>query len=534
MRRSIALPILRRISSSTTTSQTYLINSKSHLLPPRPDLSSFSSAAFRENPPVYIYSSTFRSFSSEAADKNAAAGPNAENSKEEATSRLLSAELLKDPEVETLPVLQRLDLSFSHVTLSHPLILATLNGCPDAGRSVLGFLDWIKSRPNFELDDGVYSYVVDYLGRKKDFKAAHDVLVGGRGVIGAKTLESMVDWLVRAGRPSQTVSFFEKCEKEYGFTRNLDSLKLVVTKLCEHGFASYAEKMVKSLASEFFPDQYVCDMLIKGWCVDQKLDEAQRLAAEMYRGGFEIGTCAYNAILDCVCKLCRKKDPFRLQPEVDKLLLEMEQKGVPRDVETFNVLISNLCKIRQTHAAVGLFYEMGREWGCNPNATTFVTLIRSLYQAARVGEGDEMIDRMKSAGYGDALDTKTYYGFLKILCGIERIDHAVAVFEKMKQDGCKPGSKTYDLLMGRLVAHGRVDKANALSKEAASNGVAVDVKAYKLDPRLAKKKPAAAAATKEKKKRRETLPEKMARKRRTLKKIRLSYVKKPKGLRRAL
>lgn len=317
-------------------------------------------------------------------------------------------------------------------------------------------------------------------------------------------------------------------EKDYGFVRNRESFNLVVSKLCDHGFASYAEKMVKSLANEFFPDEYICDVLIKGWCVDEKLDEAKRLAGEMYRGGFEIGPMAYNAILDCVCKLCRKKDPFRLQSEAEAVLMEMDVAGVPRNVETFNVLITNLCKIRKTEDAMSLFYRMG-EWGCSPNETTFLVLIRSLYQAARIGEGDEMIDRMKSLGFGGALNKKEYYGFLKILCGIERIDHAMSVFEKMKGDGCEPGIKTYDLLMGKLVNHGRVDKANALFKEAEASGVPVTPKAYKLDPRYVKKPTAAV----KKEKKRETLPEKMARKRNRLKKIRLSFVKKPrKGMRR--
>ncbi|KAK4362311.1 hypothetical protein RND71_017552 [Anisodus tanguticus] len=353
------------------------------------------------------------------------------NEQETTTAQSLSSELVKELDAESLSIPQRLDLSFSHITLTPTLILTTLNISPDAGRTALGLFKWVKSKESFNLDDEVVSYFVDYFGRRKDFKAANDVVIEGLGIAGRKTLESMVDRLVRAGRPTQTVAFFENMEKDYGLVRDLDSLKLVVAKLCEHGFASYAEKMVKSLASEFFPDEYICDMLIRGWCIDGKLDGAQRLAGEMYRGGFEIGTSAYNGILDCVCKLCRKKDPFRLQNEAENVLLEMEEKGVPRDVETFNVLITNLCKIRKTEDALNLFYKMG-EWGCNPDETTFLTLIRSLYQAARV-------DRMKSAGFGDALDKKAYYDFLKILCGIERIDHAMSVFAKMKEYGCKPG-----------------------------------------------------------------------------------------------
>jgi pentatricopeptide repeat protein len=141
-----------------------------------------------------------------------------------------------------------------------------------------------------------------------------------------------------------------------------------------------------------------------------------------------------------------------------------------------------------------------------------------------------MIDGMRSAGYGSKLDKKAYYGFLKILCGIERIDHALSVFKKMKEDGCEPGIKTYDLLMGKLCAHNRVDRANALFNEAKKRGVPVEPKAYKVDPRYAKKKKVKVVKSSEKK--RETLPEKMARKRSRLKKIRLSFVKKPKRMMR--
>ncbi|XP_018824895.1 pentatricopeptide repeat-containing protein PNM1, mitochondrial [Juglans regia] len=439
----------------------------------------------------------------------------------------LSSELLKNPDSEPLPISQRLHLSFSHINPIPSLVLSTLNLCPDAGRTVLGFNHWLISKTSFTHTDETLSYFVDYFGRRKDFKAIHEVLVNGVGLAGPKTLESAIDRLVRAGRPTDVVSFFQRMEIDYGLKRDKESLLLVVEKLCGNGYASYAERMVKNLAKEFFPDERICDLLVKGWCVDGKLDEAKRLAEEMYRGGFEIGTMAYNAILDCVCKICREKDPFRLHSEAEKVLVQMDVHGVPRNVETFNVLITNLCKIRKTEDAMKLFYRMG-EWGCYPDETTFLVLIRSLYQAARVGEGDEMIDGMRSAGYGGKLDKKVYYGFLKILCGIERIDHALSVFKKMKEDGCEPGIKTYDLLMGKLCAHNRLDRANALFNEARKRGIAMEPTAYAVDPRYVKKKVKVVKSQKK----RETLPEKMARKRRRLKQIRLSFVKKPKRMMR--
>ncbi|KAK2438861.1 pentatricopeptide repeat-containing protein, mitochondrial [Trifolium repens] len=435
----------------------------------------------------------------------------------------ISSELLKESDSDPTSVAERLQLSFSHITPTPDLVLQTLNLSPEAGRNVLGFQQWLASNPKFTQTDETLSYFVDYFGRRNDFKATHKVLTGGGA--GSKTLLSAVDRLVRAGRPSQAVQFFEQMEKDYGLKRDRGSLKLVVEKLCLKGYASYAEKMTKNLAKEFFPDEEMCDLLVAGYCIDGKIEEARRLAEEMYRGGFELGVRAYNAMLDCICKICREKDPFKLHSESTKVLVEMDQHGVPRNVETFNVLITNLCKIRKTNDALGLF-SMMRGWRCNPNEATFLVLIKSLYQAARLEEGDGMIDGMKSAGFGAFLDKKAYFDFLTILCGIERIDHALKVFAMMKADGCEPGVKTYDLLMTKLGAHNRVDRANALFNEARGRGLSVTPKEYVVDPRFLKKK-----VVKTEKKR-ETLPEKMARKRRRLKQIRLSFVKKPKRMMR--
>ncbi|XP_044477586.1 pentatricopeptide repeat-containing protein PNM1, mitochondrial-like [Mangifera indica] len=471
--------------------------------------------------PAHLVNFLSKHFSSESETASASA-TNPKNTLDDADQELaqsLSRELLASSDADPLPVSQRLHLNFSHIRPTPSLVLSTLNLSPEAGRTVLGFNQWLTQNANFSHSDETLSFFTDYFGRRKDFKATHDFLVENKEVLGPKTLESCIDRLVRAGRPTQVLGFFERMERDYGFKRDKDSLRVIVEKLCENGYASYAEKLVKNTANEIFPDDKICDLLIKGWCVDGKLEEAKRLAGEMYRGGFELGTMAFNAILDCVCKLCRKKDAFRLDSEAEKVLVDMDYYGVPRDVETFNVMITNLCKIRRTEDAMKLFNRMG-EWGCHPNETTYLVLIKSLYQAARVGEGDEMIDRMKSAGY--VIDKKAYYAFLKILFGIERVEHAMTVFAKMKKDGCKPGIKTYDLLMGKWCAHNRVDKANVLFKEALKNGLPVTPKEYRVEPRFLKKpKPV------KKEKKRETLPEKMARKRRRLKQIRLSFVKKP-------
>ncbi|XP_020591191.1 pentatricopeptide repeat-containing protein PNM1, mitochondrial [Phalaenopsis equestris] len=425
----------------------------------------------------------------------------------------------------SLDLSSHFSLHFSDVRFNTSFLHEILNISPSAGRAVIDFFRWLVRHRGFTANDTSLSHIINYLGRRHDFKAIHDVLLEYRLAAGRESFSAALDRLIRAGRASQAVHLFDCIERDYGLKPDLTALTFLVSALCSHGFTGHAERTVKRLADVIFPSEQICYTLIRGYSDELKLEDAKRLMGEIIRGGFDLGTPAYNSIIDCVCRLCRKKDPLRLLPEAQKLLLEMESTGIPRDQETFHVLIYNLCKIRKTGDAMKIFREMS-QWGCSPGAETYLVLIRSLYQAARLSEAEEMIGFMRSAGFGDSLDRKAYYGFIKILCGIERVEHAMKVFRKMKSYGHVPGIKTYELLIGKLATHNEVNWANGLFKEAVAKGLPVVSKVYKVDPRYAKVK-------KEKKeKKRETLPEKMARKRKRLKKLRLSFVKKPKSKRR--
>lgn len=397
----------------------------------------------------------------------------------------------------------------------------------DAGRRVITFYKWALEQHGCEPNVEIFNSVIDFLGRRNDFKAVQTLLkenVSSGLPIDLKTFEIVVERLVKAGREKHTVDFFNKME-EYGFKQNEEAQKIVVEWLCERGFASYAEKLVKSLADTYYPDEEICNTLVKGWCVAGKLNEAKRMVNEMSVGQIAVGVMAYNALLDCICKLCREKDPFRLLPEANKILVEMEAAGVPRNESTFNILITHLCKIRKTEDAYQLFLKM-EEYGCSPNLTTYVVLIRSLFQAARVAEGHEMLDGMMKAGF--EADAKAYYSFIKVLGGIQRVEHAHKVFSTMKRHGCLPGKETFELLIRKFCEIGHTSKAEGLFREAVAKGLMLSSSQDILEQSKVK----TPVKVKKEKPKRLTLPMIKKKKNLRLKKIRLSFVRKPKKSRR--
>jgi pentatricopeptide repeat protein len=409
-------------------------------------------------------------------------------------------------------------LHFSDVRPTNALLAEALSLSPPAtSRAAADLFRFLVRRRSLHPSDGALEVVVRHLARRRDFPAVRALIQEFPTALGPATLDVYLHNLASAGRATDAVKVFDELP---GQLRTREALTSLVSSLSAGGFPSYAERVVKKVANEIFPDDDICTLLVSGYANAGKLDHALRLIAETRRGGFQPGLDAYNAVLHCVCRLCRKKDPLRMTVEAEKFLVDMEANGIPRDAGTFRVLITNLCKIRKTEDAMNLFRRMG-EWGCSPDADTYLVLIRSLYQAARISEGDDMMTWMRSAGFGDKLDRKAYYGFIKILCGIERVEHAVKVFRMMKGYGHAPGVKSYSLLIEKLSRHNLGDRANALFREAVARGVPMTLGVYKVEKRYVKAKKV------KKVKKRLTLPEKMRLKSKRLYKLKMSFVKKP-------
>ncbi|KAI0523534.1 hypothetical protein KFK09_005929 [Dendrobium nobile] len=211
----------------------------------------------------------------------------------------------------SLDLPRHFSLHFSDVRFNIPFLLEILNISPSAGRAAIDFFRWLVRHRGFTANDTSLSHIINYLGRRHDFKAVHDVLL---------------EFRVAAGRESFSAAASIASSVPVALRR-------------PHGFTGHAERAVKRLADVIFPSEQICYTLIRGYSDELKLEDAKRLMGEIIRGGFDLGTPAYNSIIDCVCRLCRKKDPLRLLPEAQKLLLEMESTGIPRDQETFHVLI---------------------------------------------------------------------------------------------------------------------------------------------------------------------------------------------------
>lgn len=88
---------------------------------------------------------------------------------------------------------------------------------------------------------------------------------------------------------------------------------------------------------------------------------------------------------------------------------------------------------------------------------------------------DEMI------GTGLIPDRKFYYDLIGILCGVERMNHALELFERMKRSSLGGYGPVYDVLIPKVCSGGDFEKGRELWNEAMRLGVTLHCSSDVLD-----------------------------------------------------
>ncbi|OMO92256.1 hypothetical protein CCACVL1_06891 [Corchorus capsularis] len=91
---------------------------------------------------------------------------------------------------------------------------------------------------------------------------------------------------------------------------------------------------------------------------------------------------------------------------------------------------------------------------------------------------DEMIEK------GLTPDCKFYYDLIGVLCGVERVNFALELFERMKRSSLGGYGPVYDVLIPKLCRGGDFEKGRELCDEAVAMGVSLDCSSDVLDPSI--------------------------------------------------
>ncbi|CAL4968402.1 unnamed protein product [Urochloa decumbens] len=330
-----------------------------------------------------------------------------------------------------------------------------------------------------------------------------------KGLVTVDAVAKSIRRLAAARRWKDAIVLFDRLE-DMGLERNTETMNVLLDALCKEKKVELAREVFVVLSPHIAPDAYTFNIFVHGWCSVRRIDEAMWTIEEMKKKGFPPTVITYTAVLEAYCKQRKFRRAYDLldsmssqgcHPNVitytmimtslakcerfeealsvsdrmrssgcepDTLFynslinllgkaghlfeasqvfrLEMPRNGVPRNLVTYNTMISILCQYGRDDDALDLLKEMEAQ-SCKPDLHTYQPLLRLFL--SRRGRGDA-VDRLLSelvnkSGLG--LDLDTYTLLIHGLCRVAETEWAYRLYDQMVGSEIVPRHKTCELLL---------------------------------------------------------------------------------------
>lgn len=177
------------------------------------------------------------------------------------------------------------------------------------------------------------------------------------------------------------------------------------------------------VGKERFPTLLTLSNLSRNLCKHDKSDDLLEVFRVLSSSGYFRDLETYNVMVSFLCRAGMVKEAYGA-------LQEMRKNGLGPDVLTYNSLIEACCREDLLRPAKRLWDEMFAT-GCNGNLKTYNILIHKFSEVGQVDEAQRLLYHM--LGKGVAPDTMTYISLLEGLCQEKKVEAAFDVFNKSVQ-----------------------------------------------------------------------------------------------------
>ncbi|KAL8144606.1 hypothetical protein AgCh_002970 [Apium graveolens] len=370
------------------------------------------------------------------------------------------------------------------VPLTSSLVTQVLQSCKHqaATRRLLRFFLWSRTTLESKLEDKDFNFAIRYFSEIKDFTAI-DILMSDFGKDGrameTTTFAEVAHTLVKLGMEDQALGVFKNLNK-FKCAYSSATVTAMVSALCAKGHTKRAEGVIshhKHAISSVKPCIY--RNLLYGWSVKGNVIEARRIFKNMIAAGIMPDLYCFNTFLRCICKRNLKSNPSALIPSALNVIMEMRTYKLEPTSVTYNILLSSLSKCRRVKESIKILDTM-KDSGCSPDWFSYYVVARVLYLTGRFGIGKRLVDEMVEVGI--VPEGKFYYDLVGVLCGVDRPNYALELFELMKKSSLGGYGPIYDLIIPKLCRGGDFIKARELWDEAIAMGVDLQVSSDVLDP----------------------------------------------------
>ncbi|XP_012084727.1 pentatricopeptide repeat-containing protein At5g15280, mitochondrial isoform X2 [Jatropha curcas] len=251
----------------------------------------------------------------------------------------------------------------------------------------------------------------------------------------------------------------------------------LVRGFCMTGMVGKAANVVHDMLLEgLFPDARICNTMFQGYCQANNLRKvnessfsyALSLKELMLGDGRHRSLTIYNIL---VFYLLSAGNSLLM----DKILYELQEKGVPLDEVTYNFLVYGFSKCKDASTCLHYLSTMISK-GFRPSYRSLKTAVTCLCDFGELGKVLELSREMEMRGWvhGSVVQNAIVEGLLSH----GKIQEAEYFLDRMVEKGLIPDTINYDNLIKRFCFFGRLNKAVDLMNVMLKKGNIPDSASY--------------------------------------------------------
>ncbi|KAF3445273.1 hypothetical protein FNV43_RR14968 [Rhamnella rubrinervis] len=183
--------------------------------------------------------------------------------------------------------------------------------------------------------------------------------------------------------------------------------------------------------AEFVPTSSFCNTLLRDLLKTDKMELFWKVFDRISDMKLTFDVYTYSYVINAYAKAGNVD-------EVKKVLLEMEEKGFPPNVDTYNMVIHGLCGAGHVDEAVEIK-------GMKPDGVSYNSLIDGFIKQGNVEEALKMKSKMVS--HFIEMDLNVQNTLLNGVCKAGMMENAREIVTEMINTDANPDSRTYNLLI---------------------------------------------------------------------------------------
>lgn len=285
------------------------------------------------------------------------------------------------------------------------------------------------------------------------------------------TFNSVLSILLKRGRTNMALKVYDEMLQTYGVSPDTCTFNVLIRGFCKNNMVDEGFRFFKEMTSfDCVPDVLTYNTLVDGLCRAGKVRIARNLVNGMSKNceGFNANVVTYTTLIRGYC----------MKQDVDEALVvleEMSSRGIEPNMITYNTLIKGLCEAQKLDKVKDVLERMKGDGGFSPDTFTFNTIIHSHCCAGNFDEAWNVFERMKK--FKVPVDSASYSTLIRSSC--EKGDYDVAeklfdeLFEKeilLSKFGSKPLAASYSPIFQYLCKNGKTKKAERVIRQLMKRG----------------------------------------------------------------